>query len=276
MKDETTKMLLQGDCFEVMPTLIEQGKVFDAVIADIPYAETRSKWDVEFPLPRMWELLNKLVKPNGAVVLFCNEPYSSKVRMSNADCYRYDWKWVKNRATGLANANHRPMRRYEDILVFSKANASAGGKDNPMQYYPQGLVEVNRTKRNTKNRKGLILRDNVNVGEDNQFTGDSEYVQKFTNYPDNILFFDCEKEYQHPTQKPLALMEYLVRTYTNEGETVLDFTMGSGTTCIAAFEQNRGYCGIEKDAHWYEVAVRRVCEYARKPRQGELNMAGCV
>lgn len=223
----------------------------------------------------MWELLNSLVKHNGAVVLFCNEPYSSKVRMSNLDGYRYDWKWVKNRATGFANANYRPMRRYEDILVFSKANASAGGRDNPMQYYPQGLVEVNRTKRNTAKRKGLVTTGNVNCGTDNQLMNDSEYTQRFTNYPDNLLFFDCEKEYLHPTQKPLALMEYLVRTYTNEGETVLDFTMGSGTTCIAAFAQNRGYCGIEKDTHWFEVAVRRVCEYTRKytrkPIQGELN-----
>lgn len=250
--------LYNDDCFKVMPSLIEKGYVFDAIIADIPYNETRSKWDTEFPLDRMWELLGKLVKPNGAIVLFGNEPYSSKLRLSNIEMYRYDFKWVKNRATGFANANYRPMRRYEDILVFSKAYASAGGKSNPMQYYPQGLVEVNKVKKNTANRKGLITKDNVNCGADNQLMKDSEYTQKYTNYPDNILQFDCERKYVHPTQKPLELMRYLVRTYTKENETVLDFTMGSGTTVLASVLEGRNCVGIELDETYFNIAKERL------------------
>lgn len=256
------RQILHGDCFDIMPKLISDGYVFDAAIADIPYAETRSNWDKEFPLGIMWQMLCKLVKPQGAIVLFCNEPYSSKVRLSAPDWYRYDFKWVKNRATGFANANYRPMRRYEDILVFSQANASAGGKANAMQYYPQGLVPLNKVKRNTSKRKGLITKDNVNCGADNQLMKDSEYTQRFTNYPDNILQFDCEAHYQHPTQKPLGLMRYLVRTFTKKDENVLDFTCGSGTTCLAAFMDGRGYCGIEKDEKWWRMAVRRLSSAA--------------
>lgn len=263
--------LIHGDCFEVLPRLAEAGVTVDAAIADIPYGgETRADWDVAFPLDKMWAYLHSVVKPSGAVVLFGNEPYSSRVRLSNESEYRYDMKWVKNRATGFANANYRPMRRYEDIMVFSQANASAGGKANAMQYYPQGLVEVNIEKTNKKNRKGLIQIGNANVGEDNQLAGETSYVQRFTNYPDNVLFFDCEKRYLHPTQKPLDLMEYLIKTFTKEGECVLDFTMGSGSTCIAASVCGRYFIGIERDEHWFSVAEERYASFKSTPIQEML------
>ena len=152
------------------------------------------------------------------------------------------------------------MRKYEDIMVFSQANASSGGKSNPMVYNPQGLIEVNRHKKNTSNRFGLIDKDNINRGQDNIINSDSEYVQKFTNYPSNVVEFDCESKYVHPTQKPLALMEYLVKTYSNEGDTVLDFTMGSGTTGVACVNTNRDFIGIEIDQNYFNIAKKRIEE----------------
>ena len=250
--------LVNSDCIVALDELCGKGVVVDACIADIPYGETRSKWDSVLDMESIWGFLRRIVKPNGAIVLFGNEPYSSVVRMSNPSDYRYDIKWIKNRATGFANANYRPMRKYEDIMVFSQANASSGGKSNPMVYNPQGLIEVNRHKKNTSNRFGLIDKDNINRGQDNIINSDSEYVQKFTNYPSNVVEFDCESKYVHPTQKPLALMEYLVKTYSNEGDTVLDFTMGSGTTGVACVNTNRDFIGIEKDENYFNIAKKRI------------------
>lgn len=251
-------MLFKGDCLEVLKD-IPDGSV-DAVIADPPYSETRAKWDTVIPFERLWIELKRVVKDDGAIVLFGNEPFSSHLRLSNLEMYRYDWKWMKNRATGFANCNYRPMRKYEDIMVFSKANASAGGKSNPMKYRPQGLIPVYRVKKNTPKRKGLISLNNNNLGLDNLLNGDSEYVQSWTNYPDNVLRFDCETKYVHPTQKPVALMEYLVSTYTDEGDTVLDFCMGSGTTGVACKKLNRNFIGIEKEEKYFEVARGRLVE----------------
>lgn len=248
--------LYLGDCLDVLRTLPDNS--VDAVIADPPYSETRAKWDAIIPMEELWMELKRVIKPQGAIVLFGNEPFSSHLRLSNLEMYRYDWKWVKNRATGFANSNYRPMRKYEDILVFSKANASAGGKANPMGYYPQGLVPANKVKKNTPKRKGLISVNNSNLGEKNTLNGESEYVQKWTNYPDNILFFDCETKYVHPTQKPVALMEYLVSTYSKEGEVVLDFCMGSGSTGVACKNLNREFIGIEKDEGYFKIAKERM------------------
>jgi site-specific DNA-methyltransferase (adenine-specific) len=233
-------------------------KSIDCVICDLPYGSTRAQWDKCLPLDKLWEAYNRIVKDNGAIVLFGNEPFSSFVRMSNVSQYRYDWKWIKNRATGFANSNYRPMKRYEDIMVFSHSYASAGGKNNSMVYNPQGIVEVNKKKKNTKNRYGLIGNNNVNCGENNVLMSNSEYTQKYTNYPDNLLYFDCETKNVHPTQKPVALIEYLVKTYSNYGDTVLDSCMGSGTTGIACKNLNRNFIGIELEKSYFEIAQSRI------------------
>lgn len=256
--------LYQGDCLEVMDYLIEQGVKIDAIITDPPYAKTRGKWDVIIPLDKMWERFDKLINPNGAICIFGNEPYSSMVRASNFKDYKYDWKWVKNRATGFANCNYRPMSRYEDIMVFSKANASTGGKNNAMIYNPQGLIPSGKKKKNTPKRHGLIQQDTNNVGENNILMQDTEYIQKFTNYPDNILEFDCEHKYVHPTQKPIDLLEYLIKTYTNEGELILDFTMGSGSTGVACLNTNRKFIGIELGEKYFNIAINRIFENYNK------------
>ena len=248
--------LVNGDCLIEMSTIPD--KSVNLILTDLPYGETRSKWDKILDFDKLWEHYLRVITDNGAIVLFGNEPFSSMLRQSQPNYYRYDWKWVKNRATGFANCNYRPMRAYEDIMVFSKANASAGGKSNPMIYNPQGLIEVNKTKKNTANRKGLISYNNNNLGENNSLNGDSEYVQKYTNYPNNILYFDCEKKYVHPTQKPLELMKYLVLTYSNIGDMVLDSCMGSGTTGVACKELNRDFIGIEIDKKYFDIASERI------------------
>lgn len=256
----TNYKLYQGDCLEIMDKLIEKGIKVDMILTDPPYAKTRGKWDVIIPLDGMWKRLNRLIKPNGAICIFGNEPYSSMVRMSNFDDYKYDWKWIKNRATGFANCNYRPMGRYEDIMVFSKANASTGGKNNAMVYNPQGLIPSGKKKKNTPKRHGLIQQDTNNVGENNILMQNTEYVQKYTNYPDNILEFNCETKYVHPTQKPVALLEYLIKTYTNEGDLVLDFAMGSGSTGVACLNTNRRFVGIELDEKYFNIAKNRIKE----------------
>lgn len=248
--------LVNGDCLIEMSTIPD--KSVNLILTDLPYGETRSKWDKILDFDKLWEHYLRVITDNGAIVLFGNEPFSSMLRQSQPNYYRYDWKWVKNRATGFANCNYRPMRAYEDIMVFSKANASAGGKSNSMIYNPQGLIEVNKTKKNTANRKGLISYNNNNLGENNSLNGDSEYVQKYTNYPNNILYFDCEKKYVHPTQKPLELMKYLVLTYSNIGDMVLDSCMGSGTTGVACKELNRDFIGIEIDKKYFDIASERM------------------
>jgi site-specific DNA-methyltransferase (adenine-specific) len=145
-------------------------------------------------------------------------------------------------------------------MVFSKANASTGGKKNSMEYYPQNLIVSNKVKKNTPKRHGLIQKDTNNVGKNNILMQPTEYVQKFTNYPNNVLNFNCESKYVHPTQKPILLMEYLISTYTNEGETVLDFTMGSGSTGVAAKNLNRNFIGIEMDENYFNIAKNRINE----------------
>lgn len=248
--------LVNGDCLKEMQAI--EDKSVNLILTDLPYGETRSKWDKILDFDKLWEHYLRVITDNGAIVLFGNEPFSSMLRQSQPNYYRYDWKWIKNRATGFANCNYRPMRSYEDIMVFSKANASAGGKSNPMVYNPQGLEPINKVKKNTANRKGLISYNNNNLGENNSLNGDSEYVQKFTNYPNNLLYFDCEKKYVHPTQKPLELMKYLVLTYSNEGDLVLDSCMGSGSTGVACKELNRNFIGIEIDTKYFEIACERL------------------
>lgn len=248
--------IINKDCLKEMQNI--EDKSVNLILTDLPYGETRSKWDKILDLDKLWEHYLRIITDNGAIVLFGNEPFSSMLRQSQPTYYKYDWKWVKNRATGFANCNYRPMRGYEDIMIFSKANASAGGKSNSMTYNPQGLVEINKVKKNTPKRKGLITYNNSNLGEENSLSGDSKYMQKYTNYPNNILYFDCEKKYIHPTQKPLELIKYLILTYSNKGDLVLDSCMGSGTTGVACILTNRDFIGLEIDEKYFYIAKDRI------------------
>ncbi len=240
--------LFQGDCLEVMKS-IPDGSV-DLILTDPPYGTTACKWDSVIPLDAMWVELKRVIKPNGAIVLFGSEPFSSALRMSNIEQYKYDWQWLKNRPTGHLNAKHRPLKFIEYIHVFS--NGEARSKGNNMSYNPQGLVEVNRK---VTERKRIENDNHKYIRESRQ---GKSYEQKYTNYPNSLLKFDRPNKTVHPTQKPVALMEYLIKTYTHEGDTVLDFTMGSGSTGVACVNTNRKFIGIELDENYFGIAQGRI------------------
>ena len=226
--------LLEGDCLERMKD-IPDGSV-DMVLTDPPYGTTSCKWDSIIPLEPMWEQLKRIIKPNGAIVMTASQPFTTTLIASNRKMFKYCWYWKKNRATGVLNAKKQPLREIEEIVVF-----------NVKQYNPQGLIEVNQPSRNSK-------KDYDNYGSGTC----KSYVQKYTNYPRQVLEFDSIQRTVHPTQKPVALMEYLIKTYTNEGETVLDFTMGSGTTGVACKNLNRNFIGIELDEQYFKIAQERI------------------
>ena len=236
--------LYQGDCLEVMDKLIEQGVKVDAIITDPPYGTTACKWDSVIPFDEMWDRLNKLIKPNGAIVLFGSEPFSSALRMSNIKNYKYDWDWDKIIPSGMSYARYRPMQQTERISIFTNNrlktiyNAQMILRDKPIK--GGGMSKGETT--NNQNLKAL---------------------KKTYNYknPTTLLKFDkIRKGSLHPTQKPVDLMEYLIKTYTNENETVLDFTMGSGTTGVACKNLNRNFIGIEIDEKYYNIAKERIDE----------------
>jgi len=231
--------LMQGDCLERMKE-IPDGSV-DMVLTDPPYGTTACKWDTVIDLPLMWEQLKRVIKPNGAIVMTACQPFTSALVMSNPRMFKYCWVWNKKQGGNPLNAKRQPLRVTEDIVVFN-----SGG------YIPQM-----RTGRMRK--KGGINKQPETTGAVNL-----DYVSYSDQYyPTNILDFpNCanKKYLVHPTQKPVALMEYLIRTYTNEGETVLDFTMGSGTTGVAAKNTGRKFIGIELDKEYFKIAARRIHE----------------
>jgi len=239
--------LHKGDCLEVMDELIEQGVVVDAIITDIPYGTTKCHWDSVIPFPEMWLRLNKLIKPNGAIVLFGSEPFSSALRMSNIKNYKYDWKWEKAQGVNFAQCNHMPMSVYEDICVFGNFGMSKNAKIQPI-YNPQNLTLLNKIKKAKTSTEHRVCKNN------------KDHIQKYGNYPRQIQKFSSERGL-HPTQKPVALMEYLIKTYTNEDELVLDFTAGSFTTAIACLNTKRSFVGIELDDGYFDIGTKRVEEH---------------
>lgn len=239
--------LYKGDCLEVMDYLIEHGVKVDAIITDPPYAITGYSWDQIIPFDQMWEKLLKLIKDDGAIVLFGNEPFSSNLRLSNENLYRYDWKWVKTQVTGFQNAKYQPLRCYEDIMVFSKASAVPSAL-NKIKYFPQGIISVNLK----------VSRSHIDYLSEKKDKQKTEQIQEFANFPRNVIQFPREARLYHPTQKPVNLMEYLVSTYTKKGELVLDFTSGSGSTLLACETLSRRWIGIEITDKYCEVIKKRL------------------
>ena len=245
MKNENIR-LIQGDCLKIMAELIKQGIKVDAIITDPPYGTTTCKWDNVIPFDEMWEQLNRIIKPNGAIVLFGSEPFSSALRMSNIKNYKYDWIWDKVSVVGFANAKKMPLYNIEKISVFYKKLPT---------YNPQDLIKIEaKEKLNGKTHKVKTEKGESAI---NGGRFKDSYTQEYTNYPKQILTFAREKGF-HPTQKPLKLMEYLIKTYTNENELVLDFTMGSGTTGVACKNLNRNFIGIELDENYFNIAKDRI------------------
>lgn len=235
--------LMNGDCLELMKA-IPDGSV-DLVLTDPPYGTTACKWDSIIPLEPMWEQLKRVIKPNGAIVLFGQEPFSSALRLSSPKWYKYDWYWEKERITNIAQVKKRAGKVIENISIFYSKQPT---------YNPQ-MVKYEGKKRSNKVKDGRMgkLIDNTNKKV-------IEYNDTGWRYPTQVLKYkrDILTSNLHPTQKPVALMEYLIRTYTNEGETVLDFTMGSGTTGVACVNTNRNFIGIELDKDYFEIAQDRI------------------
>ena len=241
--------IIHGDCLEVMRQFPD--KSIDMILCDLPYGATACKWDTVIPFEPLWEQYERIIKDNGAIVLTASQPFTSALVMSNPKMFRYQWYWIKNRPTGFANAKKQPLRNVEDIVVFYKKIPT---------YNPQGLIEINRTKRNSKSVGGETLRSNIkdSSGKGSLRTSGRSYVQKYTNYLRQALYINSESKTVHPTQKPVALFEYLIKTYTNEGEIVLDNCIGSGTTAIACINTGRNFIGIEIEEKYVKIARERV------------------
>ena len=226
-----------------MDRLIEEGVKADCILTDVPYGTTKCKWDNIIPFEPMWERLNKLIKPNGAIVLFGSEPFSSNLRMSNIKNYKYDWVWDKKKPSNFPLAKKQPMKYHENIIVF-----------NSKIYYPI-MVKVEGRKAKKNVNKGATVFNTKGLDDPKYL--DKVYTDK---YPSSIIEVSnaCQRNRYHPTQKPVALLEYLIKTYTNENETVLDFTMGSGSTGVACINTNRKFIGIELEEKYFSISCERL------------------
>jgi len=316
--------LINKDCFEAMDKLIDEGVVVDCILTDPPYGTTQCAWDSVLDFAEIWKRLNKLIKPNGAVVLFGSEPFSSALRMSNMENYKYDWIWHKNKPTGFVFVKTQPMRDYETISVFQKELRNLESQllsrvyfSNLFKYINKPQKEINDilghraaencfqtnkiyfnipskdvykqlenvfniklygeyktykylvndmyskhiyNPQNLKNHTQIKSKNKTNkewIYQKDSLTG-KQYQTEHENYPRQTLEFKTASNTLHPTQKPVPLLEYLIRTYTNENETVLDFTMGSGSTGVACKQINREFIGIELDKSYFDIAVKRI------------------
>lgn len=244
MKNNLLKELYMGDCLEYMKMI--KDKSIDMILCDLPYGITKCKWDKEIDLNKLWQQYNRIIKDDGAILLFAVEPFASKLRLSNLKMYRYDWIWEKTSATGHLNANKMPLRANENILVFYKKlptyNPQKTQGHKPMHSYTKYLKTQNNTEL---------------YGRMNKVLSGGGSTERF---PRNIIKFasDKQKIKLHPTQKPIALCEYLIKTYSNEGDIILDNCMGCGTTGIAAINLNRHFRGCEIDEKYYEICCDRI------------------
>lgn len=251
--------LYHGDCLHEMEKIPDQS--VELILCDLPYGTTKCKWDSIIPLAPLWEQYKRIITKTGSIVLFADQPFTSMLVCSNIDWFKFEFLWKKDKSTGFLLANYRPMKSTEDILVFSPAGAAAASKNTGnMTYNPQGLIPKKVQKKNNEKRLGKMLNQKHHLGENNKLLKETSYTQEFTNYPNEILEFKGENHTIHPTQKPVPLCEYLIRTFSNEGETVLDNTMGSGTTGVAAMNCNRNFIGIELDQDFFDLSKRRIEE----------------
>jgi len=247
-----------GDCLELMKDIPDNS--IDCCITDPPYGITKLRWDNIIDFELMWEQLKRIVKDNGAICLFGSEPFSSALRMSNIKMFKYDWIWEKDRAPNFALSKYRPLSYHEIISVFYSKTA---------KYYPQKIKRdskrVEHCQKN-KNSSWKTIRKSEEVSFQTQYTGRSFYVYDAgLKFPSSVVKNPIvnpgskeKKQGRHPTQKPIKLLEYLIKTYSLENETILDFTMGSGSTAIACLNTNRKFIGIEKDETYFNIAKERI------------------
>lgn len=240
--------LYEGDCLRLMCGL--EDKSVDMICCDLPYGTTVCKWDTVIPFEELWRQYNRVIKDNGAIVLFGSEPFTSRLIMSNLEMFKYNWYWNKKSSSGFVNAKLKPMGTIETISVFSKGKTSNGNQNN-MPYFPQGLLPYNKVTRrgNKESKENTFWRPS---------TKDNCNFQEWTNYPKNYLEFAYQKKAVHPCQKPVDLLEYLVKTYTREGEVVLDNCMGSGSCGVACVHTGRSFIGMEKESKYFQIACHRI------------------
>lgn len=234
-----TETLLQGDCLELLNKIDDCS--IDLILCDLPYGTTRrNKWDSVIPFGPLWKQYMRIIKDHGVIALFGDEPFASELRLSNKKYYRYDWVWIKSKSTGFLNAKRMPLKNTETISIFYK--------HLPM-YNPQ-----------MRSGKPYMKRGSGNKATTNysQFKTDWTTINNGTRYPLKTIKFNSVTRTVHPTQKPVDLLEYLIKTYTNEGMTVLDNTMGSGSTGVAAKKLNRNFIGMELDKEYFEIAKQRI------------------
>ena len=253
MEVEPTKnTIVYGDCLEVMPTIPD--KSIDMILCDLPYGTTACRWDTVIPFEPLWAQCERIIKDNGVIVLTASQPFTSALVMSNPNLFKYEWVWEKNRGSNFASLKYQPMKEHESVLVFSKGNHNycpimevrKGGGLNRTKY------KYNPSNTGKRDVLGKLQMTHANHNGNNELR-----------YPSSIQKFNCEVGL-HPTQKPVALFEYLIKTYTAEGETVLDNCIGSGTTAIACINTGRNYIGIEKDEGYYNIAQKRIAEHPQQ------------
>jgi len=248
--------LIQGDCLQEMHNIPDNS--IDMVFADLPYGTTDCKWDSVLPFDKLWEQYNRVIKDNGAMVFTASEPFASALRMSNINNYKYDWVWEKERPTNPQLANKQVLKYHEMILVFYNKQSD---------FFPIMRKREEKNKRNNKPRKfksGVINKGMPNSEGMNE-TGNNDWIK-----PKSVLKFNMERGL-HPTQKPVLMIEYFIKTYTKENMTILDNTMGSGSTAIACMNTNRNFVGIELDESYFAIAKKRVEEKRKEKREYSTN-----
>ena len=237
--------LILGDCLEKMKSIPD--KSIDMILCDLPYGTTACEWDTIIPFEPLWEQYKRIIKDNGAIVLTASQPFTSALVMSNIKMFKYEWIWDKKLPTGHLNAKRMPLKRHENILIFGKGN---------IKYIPQTILRENIR----EDKAGGVISDGTGKSA---FGKHSKVAGKYTHrQPTTIQEFSNANKTNvlHPTQKPVALFEYLIKTYTNEGDLVLDNCMGSGTTGVACKNLNRNFIGIEKDENYFKIAEKRINE----------------
>lgn len=267
-----TDKIFNEDCLEGMKR-IPDGSV-DMVLTDLPFGITACSWDTPIDLQKFWAEVKRILKPQSSAVMFASGKFTFNLANSNFDWFKYKWVWVKNKLTCFVQAKNCPMHKHEDILIFSPAiiHHKVMFPNKRMTYNPQGLKNINAPKnRAPKFDSGAQLR-NYKSGDGKNYLSEhsKDYLQMKTNYPNDVLYFNAVHNVDnfHPTQKPTDLLEYLIKTYTNEGELVLDATIGSGSTAVAAINTNRHFIGFELEEKFYNIANERIAKaYAEKEQR---------
>jgi site-specific DNA-methyltransferase (adenine-specific) len=244
---------LHGDCLSLLPSLASES--IDLILCDLPYGTTACKWDTVIPFEPLWREYKRIIRKDGAIVLNASQPFTSALVMSNIEMFRYEWIWEKDRPTNIYFKDIQPMKYHENILVFSKSGAHNMSKEK-MRYNPQMEIKPEENKR--KNRERIFK--NNGVFGDRTFIYKSKRGEQDNIYPKSVQFFNRQQNGEHPTQKPIPLLEYLIKTYTNENDLVLDNAMGSGTTGVACVNTKRRFIGMEKEEKYFLIASKCISD----------------